>query len=117
LYLDGTSQTILPNGNNRAWNVMVKWIMVTTVVGTGTVVVGDVKYATDTFFFKRVGGTGSISTQTRVANQADASMVSADLTYAVGGSNELQLTMVAPTTANGSTFRIVASVYFEEVAW
>ena len=91
--------------------------MVTTVVGTGTVVIGDVKYATDTFFFIRVGGTGSISTQTRVANQADASMVSADLTYAVGGSNDLQLTMVAPTTANGSTFRIVASVYFEEVAW
>jgi hypothetical protein len=97
---------------------MVKWVMVATSVGAGTVVVGDVKYATDTFFFKRVGGTSSISgVQTRVANQSDATMSTSDLTYAVGGSNELQLTMVAPTTANGSTFRIVASVYFEEVAW
>jgi hypothetical protein len=44
-------------------------------------------------------------------------MASADLTYSVGGLNDLLLTMVAPTTANGSTFRIVASIYFEELAW
>jgi hypothetical protein len=117
LYLDGTSAIILPTGNNRTWNVMVKWLITTRLVGTGTMAVGATKYAIDSFFFKELAGVGSISTQTRIVNQADANMADSDITYSVGGSNELVLTMTAPTSANGSTLRSVASLYIEELAW
>jgi hypothetical protein len=80
-------------------------------------VVGATKYAIDSFLFKIVGGTSSISTQTRIVSQADVNMADSDITYSVGGSNELVLTMTAPTSANGSTLRSVASLYIEELAW
>jgi len=44
-------------------------------------------------------------------------MTSAECQYSVGGSNNLQIEFVAPTTANATTFRVVAKVSLVEVAW
>jgi hypothetical protein len=99
----------------------VDWIIVCTALGTGTggsLAVGNVHSGTDGFFFKVVGGVGSISSSSNIAQRNDAGMSSANVTYSVGGSNNLQITLVAPSTAGtGSTFRSVANVRLVEVAW
>jgi hypothetical protein len=121
--LDGTGVTglIIPDGNNRSWNVTVEWVIVCTVLGTGTsgsLAVGGTHTGTDTFYFVRVGGTSSISAITNVSSHNTSGMASSDVTITVGASQELQLTLVAPTTAGtGSTFRAVANVRIVEVAW
>jgi hypothetical protein len=119
LSLDGTGTTnlIIPNGNNRAWNVTVEYVAVCTVQGSGTTVVGDVVTGTDKFRFKRVGGTSTIGAVTNIELTQDATMAASTCTYAVGTSNSLQITFVAPTTANATTFRVVAKVSLVEVAW
>jgi len=119
LSLDGTGTTnlIIPNGNNRAWNVTVEYVAVCTAAGSGTTVVGDVVIGTDKFRFKRVSGTSTIGAVTNIELTQDASMTSAECQYSVGGSNDLQIEFVAPTTANATTFRVVAKVSLVEVAW
>jgi len=121
--LDGTGVTglIIPDGNNRTWLVYVDWVIVCTVLGTGTsgsLAVGNSRVGTDSFLFKIVGGTSSISGITNIANHNDAGMASANITEAVGASQELQLTLVAPSSAGtASTFRAVANVRIVELAW
>src|SRR5210317_1163515 len=119
LSIDGTGTTnlIIPDGTNRAWNVTVEYIGVCTAAGSGTTAVGDVVTGTDKFRFKRVGGTSTIGSVTNIELTQDATMTSAECTYAVGGSNDLQITFAAPTTANTTTFRVVAKVSLVEVAW
>jgi len=120
LYLDATISTITPYGSNRSWNVFVQWnATVTSISGTATgVSVGDVKTRNDMFFYKKVGGVGSISsiTQTGVAN--DTSMNTSDLTYA-NNAGSLQLTFVAPTFTGGGTvtFKVGATLKLTEIAW
>ena len=121
--LDGTGTTnlLIPNGNNRGWSVYVDWLIVVTALGTGTsggLVVGAMHNGTDSFFFKRVGGTASISAQTNIASHSDTGMSTSNMLFAVGGSNNLQITMNAPGTAGtGSTLRGMANVRLVEVAW
>ena len=121
--LDGTGTTnlIIPLGNNRGWNVYVDWILVVTSLGSGTsggLAVGAIHDGTDAFFFKRVGGVASISTQTNIASHNDAGMASSNVAFSVGASNNLRLQMNAPSTAGtDTTFRGVANIRFVEVAW
>lgn len=119
LSLDGTGTTnlIIPDGNNRAWNVTVKWVAVCTNPGSGTTALGDVSIATDSFMFKRVGGTSSIGVLTNLQNSQDPTMAGATCSYAVGGSQDLQISFTAPSSANATTFRVVAKVELTEVAW
>ena len=119
LSLDGTGTTnlIIPDGTNRAWNVTVKWVAVCTATGSGTTAVGDVAIATDSFMFKKVSGTSSIGSVQNLQNSQDATMAGATCSYAVGGSQDLQITFTAPASANATTFRVVAKVELTEVAW
>ena len=117
----GTGYLLELRGNNRAWNVQVNWVIVLTNLGSGTgggLAVGAVHTGTDAFFFKKVGGVGSISAQTNISSHNDSGMASSNVTYSVGAIPDLRLTMVAPSTAGtGTTFRAVASVKLTEVAW
>jgi hypothetical protein len=124
LSLDGTGATnlIIPNGNNRAWNVQVNWVaVVTAITGTATgVTVGDTITQVQTLGFKKVGGISSlIGTANTLSTNSDVSMSSAVMTYGAGASQELSMTFRAPTfTGGGSiTCRIVARVELTEVAW
>jgi hypothetical protein len=123
LSLDGTGITnlIIPNGNNRGWNVYVDWLIAVTALGSGTsggLAVGAVHQTTRAFFFKKVGGVASISSPTNVSSHNDSGMASSDILNTVGGSNDLLLTLVAPTTAGtGTTFRAVANIRLVEIAW
>jgi hypothetical protein len=119
LSLDGTGTTnlITPNGNNRAWNVVVNTITVCTVVSGGTLTVGDAHSGEYKFLFKRVGGTSTISPITTSSEVADTSMGTASYTFSAGTSQQLAIVFNAPTTANNSTFRAVAKVALTEVAW
>ena len=124
LSLDGTGTTnlIIPNGNNRVWNVVSSWVAV--VIGTsGTttgVNVGDVITQCNLFAFKKIGGISSVvGSVTNVATHNDASMASASMGYTAGASQELALTFQAPTFSGGGsvTLRIVNKLMLTEVAY
>jgi len=124
LSLDGTGTTnlIIPNGNNRAWNVTIDTIaVVTAITGTATgVSVGDCYRETKQLLFKRIGGTSSIvGTVDTSAIKSDSGMSTAIMTVASGGSQEMALTFTAPTfTGGGSvTCRVVSKVMLVEVAY
>lgn len=124
LSLDGTGTTnlIIPQGNNRVWNVVASWVAV--VIGTsGTttgVNIGDVITQCNLFAFKKIGGISSIvGSVTNVATHNDASMASASMGYSAGGTQELALTFTAPTFAGGGSvsLRIVNKLMLTEVAY
>jgi hypothetical protein len=121
--LDGTGVTnlIIPQGNNRAWQVSVEWVIICTVLGTGTsgsLAVGRIHAGLDAFYFKRVNGVSSISAITNSHSKNDAGMASSRVNYSVGGSNDLLLTLEAPTTAGtASSFRANAVIRLTELAW
>ena len=124
LSLDGTGTTnlIIPRGVNRAWNVTVKWVAVVTAIsGTATgVTVGDYMVETNTFGFKRVGGTSSITAIGTSGTFGDASITgTALMTYTAGASQELSMVFTAPTFVGGGTItmRVVAKVELTENAW
>jgi hypothetical protein len=123
LSLDGTGTTnlIVPESNNRIWNVKISTIAVVTVItGTATgVSVGDSYMQDDTLLFKKVGGTSSVVGVNNTNIIADISMGTASMGYSAGASQELALTFTAPTFAGGGsvTVRVVSKVSLVEVAW
>ena len=123
LSLDGTGTTnlIIPTGNNRMWNVKVSTIAVVYgITGTATgVSVGDSFMENRNLLFKRVGGTSSIVGVGTAEIIADTSMLTALMTYTAGASQELVLTFNGATFAGGGsvTMRIVSKVELVEVAY
>lgn len=118
----GTTNLIIPLGNNRMWNVQIDTIaFVTTITGTATgVSVGDAYRETKQLLFKRVGGTSSIvGTVDTTAIKNDSSLATCGLTVTAGASQEMALTFTAPTFAGGGsvTMRVVAKVSLVEVAY
>ena len=124
LSLDGTGVTnlIIPNGNNRAWNVQVNWVaVVTTITGTATgVTVGDTITQVQTLGFKRIGGVSSlIGVANTLSTNSNTSMSTSSITYSAGASQEMALTFTAPTFAGAGsvTIRVVARIELTEVAY
>lgn len=124
LSLDGTGTTnlIIPSGNNRAWNVQVDTIaVVTAITGTATgVSVGHCYRETKQLLFKRIGGTSSIvGTVDTSAIKSDSGMSTASITISAGGSQQMAITFTAPTFAGGGsvTCRVVSKVMLVEVAY
>jgi hypothetical protein len=124
LSLDGTGTTnlIVPLGNNRAWNVTIDTIaVVTAITGTATgVSVGDCYRETKQLLFKRIGGTSSIvGTVDTSAIKSDSGMATASITISAGGSQQMAITFTAPTFAGGGsvTCRVVSKVSLVEVAY
>jgi len=112
----------IPLGNNRMWNVQVRWVaVVTAITGTATgVTVGDTKSQNIEIGFKKVGGVSSlVGGGVFSTAQQDASMASASLVPTAGASQELALTFTAPTFSGGGsvTCRVVAKVELVEVAY
>jgi hypothetical protein len=124
LSLDGTGVTnlIIPNGNNRVWNVVASWsAIVTNITGTATgVSVGDIATECNLFAFKKIAGISSIvGTVTNVASHNDTSMATAAMGYTAGASQELVPTFSAPIFAGGGsvTIRVVLKLMLTEVAY
>jgi len=118
----GTTNLIIPLGNNRMWNVQIDTIaVVTTITGTATgVSVGDAYRETKQLLFKRVGGTSSIvGSVDTTAIKNDASLATCALTITAGASQEMALTFTGATFAGGGsvTMRIVSKVMLVEVAY
>ena len=122
LSLDGTGITnlLIPtnadSGARRFWNVTVEYVVFCLAVGSGTTVLNEMAIGTDKFLFKRPLGVSTIGTITNIHQSSEASMVGASCTYAVGASQDLQITFVAPSTANETTFRIAAKVSLVELS-
>ena len=119
LSLDGTGTTnlIIPYGNNRLWAAKITaTAFVSAAVGT-TLVLGDSYMAEYTVLFKRVAGTSSVVGTNAGNIISDPNMISSTFTFSAGASQELAITFKAPTTSNGDTFRCVAKVELVEVAY
>lgn len=127
LSLDGTGTTnlIIPNGNNRMWNVQVAWVaVVTAITGTATgVTVGDTKTSTDLLAVAKRGGVTTVSAHTSAGTHAietlAGSLMAANITYSAGASQEMAITFTGPTFVGGGsvTMRVVARVQLTEVAY
>jgi hypothetical protein len=123
LSLDGTGTTnlIIPTGNNRVWNVKVETIAVVTGTSgtTDGVSVGDSLMQDDTILFTKVSGTSSVVGVNNTNIIASTSMGTAGMSFTAGASQELAITFTAPTfTGGGSvTCRVVSKVSLVEVAW
>jgi hypothetical protein len=123
LSLDGTGTTnlIIPSGNNRAWNVTIDTIaVVTAITGTATgVSVGDTYEEKATMSFKRVGGTSSLVALGSREQIYDTSMATAIMNFSAGASQQLQIQFQAPAFAGGGsiTCRVVSKVSLVEVAY
>lgn len=124
LSLDGTGTTnlIIPNGNNRMWKVKVEYVgTITTITGTATgLAVGNSVYGEANFGFKRVAGVSSMGPMINDSQSSDnAIMDTCALVETAGASGELALTFTGPTFAGGGsvTMRVVAKVSLVEVAY
>lgn len=119
LSLDGTGTTNLIEspGGSFTRNVTVKWIAVCKSAGSGTTVVRETAIGTDVFMFKYNSGTITpyISTVTNVQSFAETSMTGATCSYSASSSN-LIITFTAPSTANNTTFKVLAKVELTEIA-
>jgi hypothetical protein len=117
----GTTNLIIPDGNNRAWNATIETVaIVTAISGTATgVSVGNSFLQNDTVLFKRVGGTSSVVGSSNNLLISDDALSTASMNYSAGASQELALTFQAPTFAGGGTvtFRVVSKVSLVEVAY
>jgi hypothetical protein len=127
LSLDGTGTTnlIIPTGNNRMWNVQVRWVAVVTAI-TGTaagVTVGDTKTSTDLLAVAKRAGTTTVSAHTsagtHVIETIAGSLTAANIAYSAGASQEMAITFTGPTFAGGGsvTMRVVAAISLTEVAY
>ena len=127
LSLDGSGVTnlIIPNGNNRAWNVQVNWVaVVTTITGTATgITVGDVITSIDLLAFKKIAGVSSASAHTSTATKTmvttPAAYAACAIAFTAGASQEMALTFTGPTFLGGGsvTMRVVARIELTEVAF
>jgi hypothetical protein len=127
LSLDGTGTTslIIPSGNDRMWNVQVRWVaVVAAITGTATgVTVGDTKVSTDLLAVaKRVGATtvgAHTSAGTSVIETTAGSLTTVNITYSAGASQEMAITFTGPTFLGGGsvTMRVVAAISLTEVAY
>lgn len=127
LSLDGTGVTnlIIPYGNNRMWNVQVRWVaVVTAITGTATgVTVGDTKTSTDLLAVAKRVGVTTVSAHTSAGTHAietiAGSLTAANIAYTAGASQEMAITFTGPTFAGGGsvTMRVVAAISLTEVAY
>jgi hypothetical protein len=117
------SDPILLSGTNRSWQVKIKYTAVVTAIsGTATgVSVGDTKTQTQEIGVKKVGGTTSILTGSpnNGISLEDPSMNNAQMTYSVGGSQQVIPTFTGPIFAGGGTLTIKINMVMElcELSW
>ena len=119
LSLDGTGTTnlIIPDGDNRLWSAKITATAFVSANSGTTLVNGDSYMAEYTVLFKKVGGTSSV-VGTNAGNIIhDPNMAGAAFTFAAGASQDLQITFNAPTAASADTFRCVAKVELVETAF
>jgi hypothetical protein len=127
LSLDGTGTTnlIIPLGNNRMWNVQVRWVaVVTAITGTATgVTVGDTKVSTDLLAVAKRAGTTTVGAHTSAGTHAiettAGSLTAVNIAYTAGASQEMAITFTGPTFVGGGsvTMRVVAAISLTEVAY
>jgi hypothetical protein len=120
LALDGLGTLIIPAGTNRLWTVQLNWIAsVKGINGTATGVnIGDVISGSDFLCLKKLGGVSSlVGTVSSNFLVSDTSMSTATITYAIGGSQNLQITFTAPTFSGGGSLNIIAGcvIFLSEI--
>ena len=114
----GTTLPLAITGSNRAWSVVVDFVMVCTDAGSaGSLTAGEVYKVQKSFFYKVVSGVTSISSVDSYNEQSDTNMSGASLTPSAGAANTLALVATTPVASNVSDFRAMAHVAISEIAW
>jgi hypothetical protein len=119
LSLDGTGSTnlLIPTGNNRQWTARVRTSAFTSAVSGTTLILGDSYTAEYSLLFKKVGGVSSLVGVNSSNIIADANMIDASFSFSAGTSQELKITFNAPSAASSDTFRTVAEIEMIEIAY
>lgn len=117
LYSDGSAALLLPDGNNRSWNVSIDWVAVVTNPGVTAMVIGDTAIGKNIVLVRKIGGTVSIGTNTSIAAINSGVSMSGCSIQVTTAASAVILSFVPPTAANGTTLRVVATVTFTEVSW
>ena len=114
----GASTAFAPDGTNRLINATVDYVAVVTSVGSGApLVVGDALIGKDLLLLKKVSGTVTVKAPKVIeSDTTTVNMAGAAFTYSIV-SGALVVAFTPPTTANGTTFRILATVTLNEVGW
>jgi len=120
LTIDG--DLIIPSGNNRSWNVQIKYVaVVSNITGTATgLAISDTKSQNVEIGLKKYVGTSAlVGAGVYSTAQESASMNTASIAISIGASQDLRLTFTAPTFVGGGslTMRVVAKVELTEVAY
>jgi hypothetical protein len=117
------SDPIIPSGNNRSWQVRIKYTaVVTAITGTATgISVGNTKTQTQEIGVSKVGGVTTIlsGSPNNAIPIEDPIMNSAQMAYSVGGSQQIIPTFTGPAFVGGGTLTIKINMVMElcELAW
>lgn len=118
LYTDGAAGLLVPDGSTRFWTVQI-WYnsFVTARAGTTTgVAVNDSFGGSDLLYVTKVAGVLTIiGGSTTLFFKSVGGMGTAGRTYTVGGSNNLLISIVAPTFAGGGTLTLKSVARIELV--
>lgn len=118
LYSDSSTVLILPDGNNRAWNMSIDWVAVVTNPGAAAgTTIGDTAIGKNMVLVRKVGGVVTIGTNSSIAaSNSNASMNGCSMSVVTAGGAVI-LSFTPPTGANNTILRVVATVNFTELAW
>lgn len=114
----GASAAFAPDGTNRLINATVDYVAVVTSVGSGApLIVGDAFIGKDLLLLKKVSGTVTVGTPKVIeSDTTSGNMAGSSFIYSVVA-GALIVSFVPPTAANGTTFRVLATVTMNEIGW
>ena len=117
LTLDGTGTTgqLLPTGDT-VWGVEMNTVSVCDSAG-GSLVEGDSFMGKHSFLYTYINSTGSIVGVNTAAITFSPSMSSAVMLMTTGSSQDLEIKFQAPTTATGSSFRVVSTLHITQTTY
>jgi hypothetical protein len=119
LFMDNSSTKYqFLNGGDVTMSFTIDWVAKVTAVGSGALSVGDAICGKDFFLLKSISQNNTIGTITRISTSSDTSMSTSTMTYSVNSgfvTGFLTLNFNAPSTANGTTFQIVANIQTVEI--
>jgi len=119
LFTDGSAGLLFVTGTDKAMLIRVDVLATCVAIGSGALVKGDCRASYIEIIAKQNGGTLGLSYNFPNLISSDASMSTSSVTAAAvaGTPDSISLTFTAPTTANGSTFRITARVVVTEIGY
>lgn len=108
-FLAAGTTFLVPKETSCVWQVTVDLVALANTA-VGTVAVGDAFGGKYVLLFKRINGTSTLVNVVQALSSFDLSMVDSEVVFAVGASQDLRISFVAPTAATAVSFDVQATV-------